>query len=248
MHLHISKDLEELSERVANWIVDQVISILKEQDRFTICLSGGSTPKKLYQLLATENFKDKIDWKKFHVFWGDERFVPFADDRNNAKMALDVLLDHVPVPSEQIHIIRTDIEPEDSANEYEKILRKYFSANRDEKPVSFDLTLLGLGDNAHTLSLFPGYEIVHEKNSWVLPVFLKEQNMTRITLTAPVVNFSKQTAFLVAGQDKSDALVHVLEGHFAPDLYPAQLIQPANGELFWFVDESAASRLKNKRS
>ena len=106
------------------------------------------------------------------------------------------------------------------------------------------MTLLGLGDNAHTLSLFPGYQIIHEKQAWVASVFLKEQNMTRLTLTAPVVNHSRRVAFLVTGADKADALVHVLEGHFVPDMYPAQIIKPANGELFWFVDEAAAARLK----
>jgi len=240
----ISKNIEELSETVANWIVDHITTVLQNQDRFTICLSGGNTPKKLYQLLASEDFKNKIDWKKIHVFWGDERYTPFTDDRNNAKMAYDVLLNHVPIPSEQIHRIRTDIEPEASAKEYEKILRKYFPLTiHNVQGTTFDLTFLGLGDNAHVLSLFPGYQLIHEQHSWVRAVYLKEQNIYRITLTAPVVNLSKRIAFLVSGQDKADALVHVLEGHFVPDLYPAQIIKPGNGELFWFVDEAAASRL-----
>lgn len=248
MKLIVSKNIDALSEQVAQWIIEQINSVLQQQDRFTICLSGGSTPKKLYQLLASENFKNKIDWKRIHVFWGDERYVPFSDDRNNAKMAFDVLLDHVPIPSEQIHIMRTDIDPEESARQYEKILREYFPHTTHNSPLTtFDLTLLGLGDNAHTLSLFPGYdEIIHEKNSWVTSFFLKEQNVNRITLTAPVVNLSKRIAFLVGGQDKQEALVHVLEGHFVPDLYPAQMIKPVNGELFWFVDEAAAGRLRIK--
>lgn len=245
MNLFISKNIEELSEQAANWIVDYSKTVLQSQDRFTICLSGGTTPKKLYGLLASEKFKDQIDWKKFHVFWGDERYVPFDDDRNNAKMSFDVLLNHVPIPSEQIHKMRTDIEPEASAKEYEKILRKYFPLNTHNTQLSsFDLALLGLGDNAHTLSLFPGYQLIHEQHSWVRAVYLKEQNMHRITLTAPVVNLSKRIAFLVSGQDKQDALVHVVEGHFVPDMYPAQIIKPVNGELFWFVDEAAKGRLK----
>jgi len=251
MHVQVFKNIDELNEHVASWIVQWVHTVLQDQDRFTICLSGGSTPKKLYQLLATDKFRDKIDWKKIHVFWGDERYVPFADDRNNAKMASDVLLDNVPIPREQIHFMRTDVEPERSAKEYEEILKEYFPIDNrqpamgNDYPLStFDLTLLGLGDNAHTLSLFPGYQIIHEKNFWVAPFFLKEQLMYRITLTAPVVNLSKRTAFLVTGKDKQNALVHVLEGYFAPDICPAQLIQPVNGELFWFVDEAAAGRLK----
>jgi 6-phosphogluconolactonase len=245
MNLNISKNIEALSEQVANWIIDYIKTILQNQDRFTICLSGGNTPKKLYQFLTSESLKNKIDWKKIHVFWGDERYVPFKDDRNNAKMAFDILLDHVAIPSEQIHRMRTDIEPEASAKEYEKILRKYFPLTvHNAQGTTFDLTLLGLGDNAHVLSLFPGYQLIHENHSWVRAVYLKEQNMHRITLTAPVVNLSKRNAFLVSGQDKADALVHVLEGHFTPDLYPAQIIKPENGELYWFVDESAATRLK----
>jgi 6-phosphogluconolactonase len=241
----ISKNIEELSEQVASWMVDYIKNILQNQDRFTICLSGGSTPKKLYQLLASEDFKNKIDWTKIHVFWGDERFVPFTDESNNAKMAFDVLLNHVSIPPAQIHRIRTDIEPEASAKEYEKILRKYFPATiHNAQGATFDLTLLGLGDNAHTLSLFPGYQLIHEQHSWVRAVYLKEQSMHRVTLTAPVINLSKRIAFLVNGQDKADALVHILEGTFAPDLYPAQIIKPGNGELFWFVDETAAAGLK----
>lgn len=245
MNLSISKNIEELSEQVASWTVDHIKTVLQSQDRFTICLSGGSTPKKLYQLLASEKFKNEINWKKIHVFWGDERYVSYNDDRNNAKMAYDVLLDHVPIPSEQIHRMRTDIEPEASAKEYEKVLRKYFPFTIHHSPLTtFDLTFLGLGDNAHTLSLFPAYQLIHEQHSWVRAVYLKEQNMHRITLTAPVVNLSKRIAFLVNGQDKAEALVHVIEGHFVPDLYPAQIIKPENGELYWFVDEATASRLK----
>ena len=250
MQIKIYKDIDELSEQFAIWMIDYIQSTLKNQDRFTIALSGGNTPKKLYQVLKSEKFKHQIDWKKIHVFWGDERFVPYDDPRNNAKMAYDELLDHVPIPSDQIFRMRTDVEPRDSAIEYEIILKKYFTETIGNKQLAignlptFNLTLLGLGDNAHTLSLFPGYEIIHEKHAWVVSVFLKEQNMTRITLTAPVVNLSKQIAFLVTGADKADALVHVLEGHFVPDMYPAQIIKPENGELFWFVDENAAARLK----
>lgn len=239
MHLNISKDIQELSKQVADWMVDHIQQTLKSQDQYTIALSGGSTPKKLYQLLATDAYKNKIDWLRMHVFWGDERFVPFNDDRNNAKMAFDELLDHVPVRRAQIHIIRTDIEPEVSAREYEMVLHQYFDNNKK----SFDLVLLGLGDNAHTLSLFPGYEIIHEKKRWVRSVFLKELNMHRITLTAPVVNIAGRVAFLVSGQDKAGALVHVISGSSVPDLYPAQLIKPVHEELYWFVDEAAASRL-----
>ncbi len=251
MQLNIYKNIEELNQQVAEWMVDYIHKTLQLQDRFTIALSGGNTPKKLHLLLASDQFKNKIDWPKLHVFWGDERYVPFNDERNNAKMAFDTLLDHVAVPKSQIHIMRTDIDAEESANEYEKILKEYFpeaSKNielqtTDYKLQTFDLVLLGLGDNAHTLSLFPGEEVIHEKHRWVKATFVKEINMERITLTAPVVNLSKRIAFLVSGQDKADAVSHVLLNDFTPDMYPAQIIKPENGELYWFLDEAAALRL-----
>jgi len=259
MSLHISKDNDALSKNVAEWMVDYIHKTLQLQDRFTIALSGGSTPKKLHLALASNEFKNKIDWQKLHVFWGDERYVPFNDDRNNAKMAFDTLLDHVPVPKSQIHIMRTDIDAEKSAKEYEEILKEYFpKAAVSFKPLaiseettndsqlatrSFDLVLLGLGDNSHTLSLFPGEEVIHEKNSWVKAVFVKEVNMERITLTAPIVNLSKCIAFLVTGKEKADAVSHVLSKDHNPDLYPAQVINPVNGDLFWFLDEAAAMKV-----
>src|SRR6266487_4350400 len=251
MQLNFLRNIEELSWQVAEWTVSYVNEVLQKQNRFSIALSGGSTPKKLYQLLATDEFRNKIDWQKLHVFWGDERYVPFTDERNNAKMAFDTLLNHVPVPKSQIHIMRTDIDPKPSANEYEAILGNYFPEAASDKPqttneesihdsrltsdvsraTTFDLVLLGLGDNAHTLSLFPGEEVIHEKNRWVKSVFVKEVNMQRITLTAPVVNLASSVAFIVGGQDKADAISHVLLNDYTPDLYPAQLIKPASGEL-----------------
>src|SRR5215831_9257580 len=126
MHFHVSKDKEELSHYVADWIVDYIHKTLQLHHRFTIALSGGSTPKKLHSVLASPPSKNKIDWQRVHVFWGDERYVPITDERNNAKMAFDTLLDHVPVPKSQIHIMRTDIDPDESAGEYESILKNYF--------------------------------------------------------------------------------------------------------------------------
>jgi 6-phosphogluconolactonase len=175
-------------------------------------------------------------------------------------MAFDALLNHVNIPKSQIHVMRTDIDAEESANGYEAVLKQYFPEAASYKPQAssdtvpthnpqltthtFDLVLLGLGDNAHTLSLFPGEEIIHEKVHWARSVYVKEVNMQRITLTAPVVNLSKRIAFLVSGSDKADATSHVMLSDYAPDKYPAQVINPINGELFWFLDEGAAMRVK----
>jgi len=245
MQLTIAKNVDELNWQAAEWMVGFVNEVLENRDRFTIALSGGSTPKKLYQLLASEEFRSKIKWQKLHVFWGDERCVPFTDERNNARMAFEVLLNQVPLPKSQIHIMKTDIDPDVSANDYEKILKTYFPTDVNSEPLStFDLVLLGLGDNAHTLSLFPGEEVIHENKHWVKAVYVRAVNMQRITLTAPVVNLSTRITFLVTGSDKADAVSQVLLNDYTPDLYPAQVIKPVHGQLFWFMDEAAAAKIK----
>jgi 6-phosphogluconolactonase len=239
--LHIEDNIELLSRSFADWMVSYIKEVLARHNRFTIALSGGNTPKKLYQLLATPEYKDKIDWSRIHVFWGDERYVPFTDERNNAKMAFDVLLSHVAIPPEQIHPIQTDIEQHVSALSYESLLHKYF----DKQLYTFDLVLLGLGDNSHTLSLFPGYDdIILQKENWVEAFHLVDQEMYRITLTAPVVNSAGRIAFLVTGSDKAPALQHVISGKYDPSNYPAQVIKPLNGALYWFLDKAAAAGLQ----
>lgn len=241
MQLHISANPDALSTSYADWLVDYIKEVLQRQDRFTIALSGGSTPKKLHELLATPAYKDRIDWTKLHVFWGDERFVPFNDERSNAKMAYDTLLDHVPVPAAQIHVMQTEnISPEASAAAYEQLLHTYF----DGKATSFDLVILGMGDDGHTLSLFPGKPVIHETAKWVTAFWLEAQDMYRVTLTHPVVNNAACVTFLATGEKKAKVLYEVLKGERNVDLYPSQIIQPANGQLHWFVDEAAAADVK----
>ena len=243
MEMHISKDNSALSVEVANWMVDYIGRTLQHKGRFTLVLSGGSTPQKLNTLLASSPYKEKIDWRKLHVFWGDERFVPFTDDRNNAKMAFDTLLNHVNIPASQIYIIPTDnTTPEAAATAYEKILLEYFPAG-DKTKHSFDLVLLGMGDDGHTLSLFPGTHVMHKEDSLTTSLYLEQQQMYRITLTAPIVNRAACVAFLVSGAGKAAALKEVIEGDYNPDLYPSQVIQP-DGELHWFLDEAAAATLE----
>ena len=238
MHLHIYKDAEEVTTALADWITELIRKTLEVKEGFTIALSGGETPKKLYQKLASPPFCEKINWSRLHIFWGDERYVPFNDERNNAKMAYDNLLSKVNIPSDQVHKIWTDITPEESAKQYAKILHQYFN----DRQTTFDLVLLGMGEDGHTLSLFPGNEILHDENSWVNAIHSKEKG-ERITLMPSVVNRSASVAFLVTGKNKAKVLQEVLENS-ALNNYPAQLIQPLNSELHWFIDESAAKYLK----
>lgn len=240
MELHIAKDPQQLSENLAAFISHYIQDVLQKKERFTFALSGGNTPKSLYALLAKEPYLNMIDWQRVHFFWGDERAVPFDDARNNARMAYDVLLDKTGTPAENIHVMRTDIEPEAAAAEYEKTLHRYF----DGQPNTFDLVLLGMGDDGHTLSLFPGLPIVHEKKAWVKAFFLEAQDMYRITLTAPVTNLAASVVFMATGAGKALTLKSVIDGATDPDKFPSQLIRPENGELHWFVDEAAAEALQ----
>ena len=232
---YVSENSEILNQKVADWLLAYSREVLQKQTRFTIALSGGSTPQKLYKLLAREPYRSQIEWGKWHIFWGDERFVPITDNRNNAKMALETLLNHVPIPTLQIHVFNTNLDPETAAAHYETLLHQYFN----EQNSTFDLVLLGMGDDGHTLSLFPNTAVVNEEKSWVKAFYLEPQAMFRITLTAPVVNKAACVAFLITGEKKAEVLQQVRQGKYQPDLYPSQRIKPANGNLIWFLDEAA---------
>ena len=250
MQLIIRKNSADLAKEAANFVAKRIKDVLKTQDRFTIALSGGSTPKALHELLAKSPYAEQIPWLQLHVFWGDERYVPIDDPQNNAGMAYDTLLGHVFTPEDQIHVWRTDLEPDAAAADYDRILHDYFkesgesTAPADRPEPTFDLVLLGMGDDGHTLSLFPGTEVVHEQTAWTKAYFLDQQHMYRLTLTAPVVNRASCVLFLVAGPKKAAQLREVLEGDYQPDTYPAQVIKPVSGELIWMVDEKAAADLK----
>jgi 6-phosphogluconolactonase len=244
MQLHIHKNPEELSQALAVWILELMEQTLAIQDRFCWVLSGGNTPKALYQLLASPAYNGKVPWSKLHIFWGDERYVPFGDPRNNARMAYDCLLDRVAIPPAHIHVMRTDVEAQLSATQYEQTLRHYFPTPAAGPPSNtFDLVLLGMGEDGHTLSLFPGTDVIHEETKWVCAYYLKSQDMDRITLTKKVVNRSTHVVFLATGSDKAQALHSVLQGPADPARFPAQVIKPEHGQLDWFVDLAAAAEL-----
>jgi 6-phosphogluconolactonase len=239
MFVHKSASKKELVTQFANWLIADIAKALTTQPRYTIALSGGSTPVDVFKTLASEAYASQIEWNKIHIFWGDERDVPFEDDKNNAKHAFELLLTKVPIPANQIHVIETIYAAEIAARKYDQLLHEYF----DGKQHSFDLVMLGMGDDGHTLSLFPGTAVIHESSKLATSFYLESQKMNRITITAPITNKASAVCFLVAGKSKAPALKEVLQGDYQPDIYPSQCIKPLNGNLHWFIDEEAAELL-----
>jgi 6-phosphogluconolactonase len=213
--------------------------------RFTVALSGGSTPRALYALLAEDAaLRNQIAWERTQVFWGDERPVPPGHPDSNYRMARETLLSRVPVPPDNIHRIRgEDADPSAAARDYEETMRKHFRPKEGELP-RFDLVLLGLGPDAHTASLFPGSDALGETKRWVVANRVERLDTVRITLTAPVLNAAASVVFLVSGEDKAPALKQVLEGPHDPNRFPAQMIHPHRGSLLWLLDRPAARLLK----
>jgi 6-phosphogluconolactonase len=202
-------------------------------------LSGGNSPKKLYELLTTSEYGRQIDWDKIYFFFGDERYVPFTDPGNNGNMAKKALFEPLMIPDANIFYINTAAPPEESAKKYSQRILSYFKND----PVRFDLVLLGLGDNSHTASLFPHTPVLKEKKALVSAVYIKELSSYRITMTAGLINEAHAIAFLVYGEAKAMAVHNVLEGEKDFETYPAQLIIPEEGVMLWFLDESAAKGL-----
>lgn len=237
--LHVCADYESMSRFAAELFVQQALAASESNRRFSVCLSGGGTPRRAYELLSRDPYRSSVDWSNIHVFWGDERCVPRDDDRNNAKMATQTWLGVTPIPPQQIHAIDGTGDPHHGADTYERALREYFGS----KTPRFDLVFLGLGDNGHTASLFPESPVLDETQRWVADTFVSDQGMHRITLTAPILNQAVLTVFLVSGQSKAEVLRDVLEGPFKPFQLPAQLIRPQDGRLLWLVDRPASAKL-----
>lgn len=238
--LKIYKDLEELSQAAANILLEAAQSATKTGGKFSLVLSGGNTPRRLYELMAEEPYRDQMPWSTTHVFWGDERCVPTDDERNNAHMARQILLDRVPIPEEQIYTIASTLPPVKAAEEYQNTLEAYFGG----KSPAFDFVLLGLGENGHTASLFPETAVLDEKRRWVSEVYVPNLQMWRVTLTAPILNQAKKIVFLVEGASKALVLNQVVNGARRPKQLPAQLIHPDQGKLLWLADQAAASLMQ----
>ncbi len=276
--VEIHPDPETLALASATLIVEEARRSVKARRCFTLALAGGSTPKRVYQFLAQSPFVDLVPWEGVHVFWGDERCVDPADWRSNERMAREAFLDHVPIPRSHIHPMLcggrasglgspVDVSSKESvrrsAVEYDSLLRTFFSRegeglnapgdDRVQAEPGCDLVLLGVGDDGHTASLFPGTDVLLETERWVGAVFsearhasvdnMASRDLWRVTLTAPFINRATSVVFIASGLSKAAIIKEILQGPIDVGRFPAQLICPVHGTLRWYLDEDSASLL-----
>lgn len=241
MKLNIFNTENEVLEALAGHVIKLGNKAIAANDKFSVALSGGNSPKKLFELLVS-SFHDQLDWEKVYFFFGDERYVPQTHKDSNYLMAKTALFDPLMIHPDHIFAVDTSLPPKDAARKYQEEVEEFF----DEDEQSFDLILLGLGDNSHTASLFPHTPVLHDRVPGVSEVFLDDQQVYRITFNAPLINEAQNIAFLVYGEGKAIAVHHVLEDEEDIEEYPAQLIEPIVGEIEWFLDEAAASMLEDK--
>lgn len=237
-----------LAEAAAALFVALAAHVIQDSGRFSVALSGGTTPKSLYAMLASDCYAGRVDWSRVQLFWGDERCVPSDDPLSNYRMVRETLIDHVPIPDENVHRIRGEDDPTSAAAAYEGKLRNFFgiSVGPPMRSARFDLVLLGMGRDGHTASLFPGVAAVSEQKRWVMEVSVADESMKRITCTPVVFNTAASVVFLVAGASKGATLRQVLEGPHQPLVLPAQVIAAVGGSARWFVDADAASSLRHR--
>jgi 6-phosphogluconolactonase len=241
--IRVVEDEDALARAAAEEFVAVATGAVRGRSAVSVALSGGSTPRRLYALLASPSYRERIPWSGIHFFFGDERCVPPDDPQSNFRMASEAMLSHVSVPPANIHRIPAeDPDPDRAAARYEEDLRGHFGLSGDAVP-RFDLALLGLGPDGHTASLFPGTKALHETRRLAVSNWVGKFAAWRITLTVPVFNTAGSVLFLVRGEDKATALKSVLEGPTEPEQLPAQLIRPAGGSLLWLVDRDAAALL-----
>ncbi len=243
MKIAIVTDMDALTDAAADFFIARSQASIRENGRFSVALSGGSTPRQLYARLAQPALASRVNWEAVHLFWGDERCVPPNHADSNYRMAMESL--RVPIPEQNIHRIQGELSPEEAAAQYEKELRDFF-----EETPRFDLILLGLGDDGHTASLFPDSPALRERTRWVAAVPHETPPpplVPRVTLTLPVLNAARQVIFLVSGAGKAERLAEVLHAPTVSPSLPASMIQPDDGELLWLIDKPAAAHITTDR-
>jgi len=239
--VRIFENLNSLSQAAAELFIETSAQATLQRGRCLVTLSGGHTPTESYKLLAQSPDKEQIDWSRFHVFWGDERCVPIEDLESNYRQAHGALLSHVPIPAENIHRVESVLEPAEAAKDYAHVLKQFASPPLDWP--RFDLVLLGMGEDGHTASLFPGSEVNVSTPTLAVTAQYQNRPANRVTLTPLVFNSARRIIFLVSGESKAQTLVNVLYGGYYPEQLPAQRIRATDGEAIWMVDKLAAKQL-----
>ncbi len=243
--LRILEDPEDLARAAAELFAALAADAIARRGRFAVALAGGSTPKRLYQMLADDVHRKQIDWSRLEIFWNDERAVPPDHPESNYKMAWDALLSRVPVVEARVHRMPSEATDADQAAlDYQRRIARVFGVDLDGPPPIFDLILLGIGEDGHTASLFPYTAAIEETFRWVVANHVVQRAMHRLTMTLPILNRAAQVVFLVTGEGKASVVSEILEG--PPDALrlPSQAVQPCNGQLHWFLDRPAAGRLQ----
>ncbi len=238
----ICHDADELARKAAEQFVALAGAAIARSGRFTVALSGGSTPRALYLLLGSVDYRERIDWRRVHLFWGDERCVPPDHAESNYRMVQEALLSRISIPPENIHRMAGEKEPRVAANEYEEELRRFFALAPGQVP-RFDLILLGLGEDGHTASLFPGGEALNENERLVATAYVERLRAHRLTLTLPVINAAAQATFLIAGQNKRSIVNEILRSDADSFKYPAARVSPSDGQLTWLITADAMGNL-----
>lgn len=243
--IRIFKDTDAVSRGAADLFLETTSEAIIERGRALVAISGGNTPLGLFRLLTGERFRNQINWPAVHIFWADERCVPADDPESNYGQARRVFLDKVPIPEKNIHRVNSDTEPAEASKEYADTLREF----RDpplEWP-RFDLIFLGMGDDGHTASLFPGSQVDVSTPTQAVTAQYQGRPANRVTLTPGVLNSARQIVFLVSGENKAEILARVLdEENYQPELYPVQRVRPLEGRIVWMIDQTAASKLPKK--
>lgn len=242
--IKVFPDIEELNRFAAEKFVEIGNEAIGRRDKFSVALSGGSTPKSLYRLLVTDKFKDKIDWSKIFFFFGDERYVPSDDENSNFRMASEILFTPLNISPENIFSWNTGFaDALSTAVDYTWSIEDFFKVKAPDLP-RFDLILLGMGADGHTASLFPFTEALNDKGLIATVNQVEKLNAERLTLTFPVINNARNVIFLISGAEKAEALREVLQGEFQPDKFPAQNVKLNDGNLLWLIDGNAARLLQ----
>lgn len=242
--IKVLQNLDEISRAAAELFIEIGNCAINEKNKFTVALAGGSTPKSLYQLLATDEFKSQLDWQKVFYFFGDERNVSPDDGESNFQTANENLLKPLQISAKNVFRWQTELKDvEKIAGNYDKTVAKFFGSSENEFP-RFDLILLGMGDDGHTASLFPFSDALNETEKIAVSNRVEKLKANRLTFTFPTINNASNIIFLISGETKANALKEVLEGKFQPEKFPSQFVNPQNGNIFWLIDAPAARFLK----